>query len=90
MFLISFHITKELPNLPKAHISKESSDFQKVRRKPSPRIDKTQEMWQFQSSEATEKKKRKKKKNRNQNMNEVKTAQFIKKSLKLHFATTHL
>lgn len=34
--------------------------------------------------------KKKKKKNRNQNMNEVKTAQFIKKSLKLHFATTHL
>lgn len=61
MFLISFHITKELPNLPKAHISKESLDFQKVRRKPSPRIDKTQEMWQFQSSEATEQKKKKKK-----------------------------
>lgn len=56
MFLISFHITKELPNLPKAYISKESSGFQKVRRKLSPSIDKTQEIWQFQSSEATEKK----------------------------------
>lgn len=80
MFLISFHITKELPNLPTAYISKELSGFQKVRRKLSPSIDKTQEIWQFQSSEATEKNYKWK----------YETAQFIIKSLKLHFATTRL